>query len=192
MGVACARSALFENPAYTLGLAAVFAETDLGAGTPVMLGSSARLGPLLHWQGRMWGAVLSDVVNVGGVVRHRGTAGVTGTVGDEELLQALLRGPRDKLVIVWEVIEGGPFGEHAAVQVRALQDLLERERIPHLKVRLPGLDARTVGASVLLAEHAAVAAGCYADTDPLGLAGVDAWYTAVQRARAVDGGAPSA
>lgn len=192
MGTACSRAALFENPAYTLALAAVYVDLDLGVGTPVHLGSTSRLLPLLHWNSRMWGAVLSDAVNTGGVVRHQGQAGVAGTVGDEELLQALLRGPRDKLVTIWDAADVGAFSEHAALQVRALQDLLDRERIPHLRVRLPGIDARTLGAAVLLAEHAAVVAGCFVDIDPLGLAGVEAWYTAVQRARAVDDEAPSA
>lgn len=186
---ACARPALFENPAYTLALTTIFAERDLYAGVPVHLVPTARLEAFAHWLVRLWGAVVNDAVPEQGAVRHAGAAGVAGVVGDEELLQTLLLGPRDKLVVVWDPVRArGPLADEAEAQVRALRDLLDRESMPHLRVRLPGRDARALGAATQLAACAAVSAAVFLDVDPLGLAGVSAWYGALERARAdVDG-----
>lgn len=195
MEAACERAALFENPAYTLALATVFAERDLGTTVPAHLVASGRMAAFAEWVARLWGAVLCDAVPVEGVVRHSGAVGVPGVVGDEELLQALVLGPRDKLVTLWDPTEavGGPLSQEAAAQVRAFQDLLERENVPYVRVRLPGLDARSLGAAVFLATHAAVSAAVYLDVDPLGLGAVSAWYASLERARGdVDAGPATA
>lgn len=192
MVAACARPALFENPAYTLALSTIFVERDLGISTVAHLATSGRMEAFSAWLVRMWGAVLTDTVTIDGVVRHTGTAGVAGVVGDEELLQVLLVGPKDKLVAIWDVSEGdhGPGAREGVAQVNAFQDLVNRENLANLRVRLPGLDARTLGAAILLAQHAAVSASVFLDLDPLGLSAVTAWYGAVERARANVDGAP--
>lgn len=195
MAEACERAALFENPAYTLALATIFAERDLGATVPAHLVASGRMGAFSEWVARLWGAILCDAVHVEGVVRHSGAVGVPGVVGDEELLQALVLGPRDKLVTLWDPTEAtnGPLAQEAAAQARAFQDLLERENVPYVRVRLPGLDARSLGAAVFLATHAAVSAAVYLDVDPLGLGAVSAWYASLERARGdVDAGPATA
>lgn len=186
MRAACERSALFENPAYTLALATVFAERDLAAAVPVHLVTVGRLHAFAGWITRVWGAITSDAVPGEGVVRHAGAAGVPGVVGDEELLQALLVGPRDKLVTLWDTTElpAGPLASELAAQARAVRELLERENVPYVRVRLPGLDARAAGGAALLAAHAAVTAAVFQDVDPLGLGGVAAWYSTLERARA--------
>lgn len=191
MVVACERPALFENPSYTFALTTVFLERDLGVTIPAHLATSGRLEAFTHWLVRMWGAVLADSAPVEGVMRHVGAAGVCGVVGDEELIQVLLLGPRDKQVVLWDVTEGetGRGAAEASLQSRALQTLLDREAIPYLRVRLPGLDARAFGAAMFLAEHAAVAASLFLAVDPLGVAGVSAWYAALERVRSnVDAG----
>jgi hypothetical protein len=195
MAAACERPALLENPAYTLALATVFAERDLALSIPVHLATSGRLEAFAGWLVRMWGAVLSHASPVDGVVRHAGAAGVPGVVGDEELVQVLLVGPRDKFVTVWEpaVAPDALGGPEAVAQGRAFQELWDRENLPSLRVRLPGSDPGAIGAAILLAEHAAVTASLYQDLDPLGLAGVTAWYGAMDRARAdVDADASTA
>jgi hypothetical protein len=196
---ACERPALFENPAYTFALTTVFLERDLGVSIPVHIATSGRLEAFTRWLVRMWGAVLADSVPVEGVMRHQGAAGVSGIVGDEELIQVLLLGPRDKHVSLWDVADGesGRGAAEAVLQSRALQTLLDRENVPYLRVRLPGLDARSLGAAMFLAEHAAVTASLFLDVDPLGLDGVSAWYAALERARDdartdVDAGPPTA
>ena len=192
MAAACTRPALFENPAYTLALSTIFVERDLGISVVAHLATSGRMEAFCSWIVRMWGAVLADTVTVEGVVRHTGSAGVAGVVGDEELLQVLLVGPRDKLVAIWDVSDGvqGRGAEECVAQVNAFQDLVNRENLANLRVRLPGLDARTLGAAVLLAQHAAVSASLFLDLDPLGLSAVTAWYAALERARADVDAAP--
>ncbi|MDP2306712.1 MAG: hypothetical protein Q8P18_11875 [Pseudomonadota bacterium] len=185
MVAACQRSALFENPSYTLALTTLFLERDLGVTIPVHVATSGRMEAFTRWLVRMWGAVLADSVPVEGLMRHVGAAGVSGVVGDEELIQVLLLGPRDKHVTLWDVTDGGTGrgSAEASLQSRALQTLLDRENIPYLRVRLPGLDARALGAAMFLAEHSAVTASLFLAVDPLGLAGVSAWYAALDRAR---------
>jgi len=194
MAEACARPALFENPAYTVALTTVYAARDLYAGVPTHLVSSGRLESFSGWLVRLWGAMLCDAMPEMGAVRRAGALGVGGVVGDEELLHALLVGPRDKLVVLWDApAPDGPLSNESLVQVRALRSLLEREGIPYLRVRLPGLDARALGASALLAAHAVTTAAIYLDIDPLALRAVEAWYGALERARDdVDGGTATA
>ncbi len=188
MSATCARSALFENPAYTYALATVFADRDLGAGVPAHLVGAGRLDAFGAWLTRVWAAVLCAAVPGDGTVRHTGAAGIHGIVGDEELCEALLLGPRDKLVTVWDPTEldGSAVSAEAVNQVRALVDLLERENVPYLRVRLPGFNAYSLGASFVLASHAAVTAALFLDLDPLGLDAVAAWYGALDRIRALD------
>ncbi|MDP2311514.1 MAG: hypothetical protein Q8P41_01300 [Pseudomonadota bacterium] len=195
MATACERPALFENPAYTMALTSINIERDLALSVPTHLVSTGRLEAFAGWLVRMQGAVLADSVPVEGVMRHTGAAGVAGVVGDEELLQVLLLGPRDKYIVLWDGTDGavGLGADEAVAQVRAVQALLDRENIPHLRVRLPGVDARSLGAAMFLATHAAVAASVFLDVDPLGLDAVNAWYAALERARTdVDAGAPTA
>ncbi len=191
MASACERPALFENPAYTLALTTVFVEKDLGVSVPIHLATTGRLEAYTRWLVRMWGAVLADALPVEGVMRHTGAAGVAGVVGDEELLQVLLLGPRGAFVTLWDETDGatGPLAAESIAQARAFQSLLDRENIPYLRVRLPGLDARALGAAIVLAAHAAVTASLFLDVDPLGLSAVSGWYAALERARAdIDAG----
>ncbi len=189
-----ARPALLENPAYTLALSRHFAEQDLGLATPVHLAGTGRLSGFVGWACRMWGAVGAHAAPVEGVVRHTGSPGVSGVVGDEELVHVLLVGPRDKFVIVWDPAArlDGPAANEGSSLGTVFQDLWARENLPSVRVRLPALDAGALGAAILLVTHAAVTASLYAHLDPLGLDGVTAWYTAVERARGIDEGVPTA
>lgn len=178
MAASCERSALFENPAYSLAMALLVVAKDAGAATPVHLVPTTRLQPFAEWAGRTWGAVLCGAQVVEGVRQRLGGQGLGGTLGDEELHQSLLAGTRDKAVVLWDVEGVAPF----AAASRAFRAVWAREQLPLVRVRLPGLDARTLGASVTLASHAALVASLWMDLDPLRLEAVEAWYAALERA----------
>lgn len=203
MAIVCGRAALLENPAYSLALATVAIEQDLSLHVPVHLASTARLAFFAQWFGRMWGAVRSATRVVQGVRQHQGSAGISGLLGDEELHEALLAGVRDKFAIVWDVEPGAAdpqaFGAgEAAVQVSVFLQLWQREGLPAIRLRVPGLDAGTFGGAIVLSCHAAVTAALFLEGDPLALDGVAAWYAALEVGAAdhdapfVDGGVRTA
>lgn len=182
---ACRNAALFENPAYTFALATVSVERDVGTTGAAHLVTDPRLEPFAAWCGRMWGAVSAELVRVDSVVKHAGVGALHGIVGDEELIQLLLVGRRDKLVYVWDATghQQDPWSRESALHAQAFLELCAQENIPHLRVRLPPVDAATLGGMFLLASHAAVTAALFQDLDPLDLAGVPAWYAALERLR---------
>lgn len=191
----CRRPALFENPAYSLAVAGVAIEQSHGLPIPVHLATTSRLLPFVEWVVRMWAAVVAQPVEQGGVRRHLGTIGIAGALGDEELTHALLGGARDKHLVLWEIESAGrgPATEALATQARVFGHLWSRQGLPQLRVRIPAVDAASVGGAIVLASHAAVATGLYLERDPLGLEGVATWYGAMERAVAdVDEGAGTA
>jgi hypothetical protein len=107
-------------------------------------------------------------------------------LGDEELLEGLLAGARDTQAIVWEIEDDaatGPGSGEIALATQTFLRLWQREGLPAVRVRLPALDAASLGGAVLLSGHAAVTAALFLDQDPLALDAVAAWYAAMDHAR---------
>lgn len=191
----CRRPALFENPAYSLAMSAFAIQQVTGLSVPTHLASTARLAAFTAWTARLWATVGAQYGARDGVRTYAGGTAIGGVLGDDELVQTLLAGTRDKYVILWEVEgpERGPAPSAMAAQARAFTQLWAREGLPLLRVRLPGLDAATLGGAIQLACHGAVTATLLAERDPLGLEAVEAWYGAVERAAAdVDEGSGTA
>lgn len=184
MAESCRRAALFENPAYSLATASIAVQQATAIVVPAFLATSARLGAFTTWVARLWAAVGAQPAMVNGVRQHVGGNAVAGILGDDELTQALLSGTRDKWAVLWEVDSTsapGTPGELAARQVRVFAQLWGREGLPMVKVRLPGLDAATLGGAIQLACHTAVTTSLMQERDPLGLEAVTTWHGAVER-----------
>ena len=183
MEEACARPALFENPAYSLALATEAVERHLGLVVATHLVPTPRLRGFAAWVARLGGAVLSGHQSRDGIRVHRGAGELGGVLGDEEMLEVLLSGTRDKFPILWDV-------DGIETPGRAFTRIWAREGLPTLRVRLPDLEAAALGGAILLASHAAVTGALFRDLDPLALESVRAWYEALERdARERDEGA---
>ncbi|MFZ5478380.1 MAG: hypothetical protein ACOZNI_16550 [Myxococcota bacterium] len=181
---ACRRPALFENPAYTLAAAFEAAEARLGVSGLAHVVPTGRLRGFGEWVARAWGAASARTAEQDGARRYVGGPGASGVAGDEEFAEALLGGGRDRLLVAWEVEGVDP------VPVRVFAQLWRRERMPFLRVRLPGIDATSLGGALQLVAHTTLVTSLLGGRDPFAREAVSAWDAALERARAdVDGGA---
>lgn len=179
----CRVPGLFDNPSYALAVPVATAVRELGFDVVLHLACSARLRAFSAWIAGCWGSMLTGATNVGGI-QHPVTLNIrSGLAGDEDLANALLP-RREALAIAWDAERDS--SSEASFTSRAFLDLWAREVQPVVRVRVPGLDAATLGASVALGLHAGAAAALCLEVDPLGTGGADAWRAAVDRLRSLD------
>jgi hypothetical protein len=159
---ACARAALFENPAWALaGALALVPDSIL-----VFVATDAALEGLARSLGRSWAAMVRGVPVRGGQSGRVGLVVGDGVAGDAGLFEALHGGPADRL----PVFIGPP-----TVEAGQLQAWLTREGRPFLSVRANGRGAAPLGELVQVVTAAGVGLAALRFVDPLDDAAGEAW-----------------
>ncbi len=192
----CRTPILRENPAGVL--AALLHEGDVGRGwrTHVFMPYSDRLKALALWFQQLWGESLGKGRDREGRAVETGPTPLAalGAVDQHSLLQLLMEGPRDKVVLFVRVRERGDelpiprrhadrealayLGGHTLhrlldTEQRATAEALRREGRPSLVLEVERLDARALGGLFMLLQLATVYAGALYGIDPLDQPGVE-------------------
>lgn len=184
----CLESDVHDNPA--LALAAVHAAAErAGRSVAILWPYGEALRPLGPW----WAQLVGESLGKPG---PEGPVGVTplaatGPADQHSLLQALIEGPDDKLVVFVEAESLGPdtqvpageddvclatgqtLGAVLAAEREATEYALAAAGRPSITVRLAAADAASVGAFLFASEAAVVFWGSLIGVDPFGQPGVE-------------------
>src|SRR5690606_26926327 len=170
MAEACRGPRLRDNPAGLLAALHLLHHERYGRGIHVMMPYADALRPFSAWYVQLWAESLGKRVDRAGNTVERGPTplGAVGATDQHSQVQLFIEGPRDKLVTFLSVAEPerdlrvpdakGPNAYLSGVQ---LSTLLEAERRgtaaalaadgrPSLHLRLPRLDAHSLGALLFL------------------------------------------
>lgn len=159
---ACARAALFENPAWSLaGAVALVPDAVL-----VFVATDPGLEGLVRGLGRGWAGMVRGVPTRGGLSARVGVTVLDGVAGDAELFEALHGGPGDRL----PVFVGPPTADAGH-----LQAWLGREGRPFLSVRATGRGAAPLGELAHAVTAAGVGLAALRFVDPLDDSAAAAW-----------------
>ena len=196
MAVRCATPELAENPPGMLATLLHVADIDLGARIQVFMPYADRLRGLAYWVQQLWAESLGKALDRQG---RRVEAGPTplpafGASDQHSILQLLMEGPRDKVVVF--LAREAP-GEDVAIPAlfrdkpalaylgghtlfglldrerRATAEALRREGRMNLTVTVDRVDAHALGALFMLFQIAVVYAGALYGVDPLDQPGVE-------------------
>jgi glucose-6-phosphate isomerase len=192
----CRSERLSGNPAGILATCLHWAQTESGRPIHVMMPYSDRLRTFGLWFQQLWAESLGKARTRDGAVVHTGPTPVAalGAVDQHSLLQLLMEGPDDKMVIFVRVRDrkdpvpipesGTPhpslsyLGGHTLerlldVERRATAEALRRVGRPSLTVEVERLDPRALGGLLMLFQIATVYAGALQGIDPLDQPGVE-------------------
>jgi glucose-6-phosphate isomerase len=162
----------------------------------VLMPYADRLRSLALWFQQLWAESLGKARRLDGTVRPAGPTplAAVGATDQHSLLQLLMEGPHDKVVLFVAVEDPGvdvPIpGRHPGIPAlsylgghtlaglldaerRATAEALRREGRPNATFVLPRVDARTLGQLFMLLEIATVYAGALHGVDPLDQPGVE-------------------
>ena len=188
MRARCLRGDLRRNPAGLLSVLLHAADTELGHPIQVFMPYSDRLRALALWFQQLWGESLGKE-GVGPT-----PLAALGAVDQHSLLQLLMEGPRDKVVIFVRVarrdeplelpashgdhpelayLGGHTLQELLDTELRATTEALRRRGRPSLTLEVERLDARSLGELFMLLQVATVMAGSHYGVDPLDQPGVE-------------------
>ena len=192
----CAAPGLAANPAGMLATVLHVADTELGARTQVFMPYTDRLRGLAYWVQQLWAESLGKALNREGQPVETGPTPVPafGAVDQHSILQLLMEGPRDKVVVF--LARGAPgedvaipdlfrdrpalayLGGHTLFELldrerRATAEALRREGRMNFTVTVGRVDARALGALFMLFQIAVVYAGALYGVDPLDQPGVE-------------------
>jgi glucose-6-phosphate isomerase len=192
----CSSRTLTENPAGVLAILLHHAAQEVGAPIHVLMPYSDRLRSLASWFQQLWAESLGKAKDRNGNEIWVGPTPVAavGATDQHSLLQLLMEGPRDKVVLfmgVTEVPDPVPIpelrsdapalaylGGHSLAQLldterQATMEALRREGRSSLNLQLKTLDARAMGEVFMLFQIATVLAGALYGVDPLDQPGVE-------------------
>jgi glucose-6-phosphate isomerase len=196
MAERCRTPVLIENPAGLLATLLHQADSEQGAPIHVMMPYSDRLRSLAAWFQQLWAESLGKAEDRQGNQVNVGPTPVPalGATDQHSLLQLLMEGPRDKVVLF---LSAGPGEdqvpipsirkEHPALSYlggHSLYELLETERRatmealrqkgrPNLCLELESLTPRAIGELIMLLEIATAFAGALYGVNPLDQPGVE-------------------
>jgi glucose-6-phosphate isomerase len=196
MAERCRTSALAENPAGILATLLHHLDVAQGASVHVLMPYSDRLRSFAAWFQQLWAESLGKAKDRAGREVNRGPTPLPaiGATDQHSLLQLLMEGPKDKVVIFVSV--GGAEdpveiprirGEFPALSYlggHSLEELLDTERRatiealrqqgrPSLSIEVDDLTPRALGALFMLFQIATVYAGALYGVDPLDQPGVE-------------------
>ncbi|MCJ7629571.1 MAG: glucose-6-phosphate isomerase [Longimicrobiales bacterium] len=196
MAQRCRTSVLGENPAGLLATLLHHAATAQGAPIQVLMPYSDRLRSFAAWFQQLWAESLGKARDREGREVNLGPTPVPalGATDQHSLLQLLMEGPRDKVVLFMGV-GGAPdpvkipairqeFSALSYLGGHTLADLLDTERKatmealrqqgrPNLSLEVDDLTPRALGELFMLFQIATVFAGALYGVDPLDQPGVE-------------------
>jgi glucose-6-phosphate isomerase len=162
----------------------------------VIMPYASALGGMADWFCQLWAESLGKKFDLKGRQVHGGTTPVKalGATDQHSQLQLYMEGPQDKLITFLEVenfhhrlelpdlfpeedalsyLGGHSLNELLRVEKRATAYRLMKEGRPSLTLRLPEINAFTVGQLIYLLEVVTVAAGFLFEVNPLDQPGVE-------------------
>lgn len=192
----CRTDVLAENPAGVLATLLHQADRDQGRSVHVLMPYADRLGPVALWFQQLWAESLGKGVTVGGELRATGPTPLAalGATDQHSLLQLLMEGPHDKVVLFIHVddveadvpipmrhpeipslayLGGHSLGELLEVERAATAEALRRAGRPNATFTMPRIGAEEMGQLLMLLQLATVYAGALYDVDPLNQPGVE-------------------
>ncbi len=187
---------LWQNPAHLLGALLYLAETKRRRNVVVLMPYSDRLACFADWFVQLWGESLGKAETVDGQPIHCGQTPVAarGATDQHSLLQLLMEGPHDKVVILVRVddhgreisiptaysdlegvgyLGGNGMGALLNMEQRATELALVQQQRPVMTLTLPQLNAFTLGQLFYLFEVATVFTGGLHRINPLDQPGVE-------------------
>ncbi len=196
MAERCRNPVLVENPAGILAVLLHHADTRQGAPIHVLMPYSDRLRTFASWFQQLWAESLGKARNRNGELVNVGPTPLPalGATDQHSLLQLLMEGPRDKVVLFMgvEAVEDPveipsirpEFGALSYLGGHTLAELLDTERRatmealrldgrPNLSVEVKDLTPMAMGELFMLFEVATVLAGSLYGVDPLDQPGVE-------------------
>jgi glucose-6-phosphate isomerase len=192
----CRSDVLGENPAGVLASLLHAADTEQGRPIHVMMPYADRLRPVGLWFQQLWAESLGKAVDLSGETRSVGPTPLAalGATDQHSLLQLLMEGPQDKVVLFVGVddvgvdvpiperhpgmpslsyLGGHSLGHLLDVERAATTEALRREGRPNATLLLPRVDAHSLGELLMLFQLATVYAGVLYHVDPLNQPGVE-------------------
>lgn len=192
----CGTATLRENPAGILATMLHYADVQLGASVQVFMPYSDRLRSFAAWFQQLWAESLGKAKDRQGRQVNLGPTPLPalGATDQHSLLQLLMEGPRDKVVIFAGVggvsdpvpipsirsdhealsyLGGHTLAELLDTEMRATMEALRQEGRPSLQLRIEELSPRALGQLFMLFQIATVYAGALYGVDPLDQPGVE-------------------
>jgi glucose-6-phosphate isomerase len=196
MAERCSTPKLEENPAGVLASLLHHADTVQGASIHVLMPYSDRLRSFAGWFQQLWAESLGKARSRDGEEVNVGPTPIpaVGATDQHSLLQLLMEGPRDKVVLfmgaggVEDPVEiprirqefpalsylgGHSLAELLDTERKATMEALRREGRPNLFIEVADLTPRALGELFMLFEVATVYAGALYGIDPLDQPGVE-------------------
>jgi glucose-6-phosphate isomerase len=192
----CRTDRLSENPAGVL--AVLLHEADTAAGRPihVMMPYADRLRPIALWFQQLWAESLGKAATRSGQAKNVGPTPVAalGATDQHSMLQLLMEGPHDKVVVFVDVedpgvdvtiparhpgmpslsyLGGHTMGELLRSERAATAEALRLEGRPNATIVLNRIGPGEIGQLLMLFQVATVYAGALYDVDPLDQPGVE-------------------
>jgi glucose-6-phosphate isomerase len=192
----CRTDELARNPAGVFATLLHQADTEQGRRIHVMMPYADRLRPVALWFQQLWAESLGKSVTLTGDARLTGPTPVAalGATDQHSLLQLLMEGPQDKVVLFVRVedveaevpiperhpgmpalsyLGGHTLGHLLDVECSATAEALRRAGRPNATVTLLRVGARELGEFLMLLQLATVYAGALYGVDPLNQPGVE-------------------
>jgi glucose-6-phosphate isomerase len=196
MEARCRSSNLLENPAALLATLLHALDAESGRHVHVIMPYADRLRSFALWFQQLWAESLGKTSRTSGASDPVGPTplAAVGATDQHSLLQLLIEGPHDKVVLFLGVEDGGEDvaipGGHPDVPAlayleghtlgglldaerRATTEALRREGRPSATLMLPSVDAHSMGQLFMLFQVATVLAGALYEVDPLDQPGVE-------------------
>lgn len=192
----CRTDELASNPAGIFATLLHQADTEQARPIHVMMPYADRLRPVALWFQQLWAESLGKAVTLKGETRLTGPTPLAalGATDQHSLLQLLMEGPQDKVVLFVRVedveaevriperhpgiaalayLGGHTLGHLLDVERSATAEALRRAGRPNATLTLPRVGARELGELFMLMQIATVYAGALYDVDPLDQPGVE-------------------
>jgi len=192
----CRTSTLRDNPAGLLAVLLHHADDAKGRHIHVLMPYADRLRSLAAWFQQLWAESLGKARREDGTERATGPTPLAalGATDQHSLLQLLMEGPHDKVVLFVDVVDPGEdvaiparhpeidalayLGGHTlggllATERKATAEALRREGRPNATFVVSAVTPEVLGELVMLFQIATVYAGALYGVDPLDQPGVE-------------------